>query len=365
MDLVVLSHLRWHFVFQRPQHLMTRAAARGHRVLFVEEPIAGERLDLLTHDPVPNVTVAVPTLPDGTTGEEADRATAKLIRTYVDGWFSHEHLVAWHYSAMSEPLSHGLPADAVVYDCMDELSLFRDAPRELVDRERALMARADVVFTGGYSLWEAKQALHPSVHAFPSSVDVHHFAQARGDVPEPEALREIPRPRLMYAGVIDERLDHGLIGHLADAGIGEVVLVGPIVKIDPADVPAGPHVHQVGMQPYADLPAFFGHADVGIMPFALSDATRYISPTKTPEYLAAGLPVVSTPIRDVVRGYGDLDSVHIGDGPDAFVEAVSRALGTLLPDAEADERLALMSWDRTWEAMDALIAAALRERVPA
>ena len=365
MDLVVLSHLRWHFVFQRPQHLMTRAAARGHRVLFVEEPIPGERLELLTHDPVERVTVAVPTLPDGPDGPEADDQVARLLREFVGGWSTDDRLVAWHYSAMSEPLSRGLDADALVFDCMDELSLFRNAPRELVDRERALLARADVVFTGGFSLWEAKRSLHHNAHPFPSSVDVAHFATARDGLPEPEALRGIRRPRLMYAGVIDERLDLPLIAQLGEAGIGEVVLVGPIVKIDPAELPSGPHVHQVGMQPYADLPAFFANADVGIMPFALSEATRYISPTKTPEYLAAGLPVVSTPIRDVIRGYGDLGAVHIGEGVTAFADGVRQALASPIPGRDVEERLGTMSWDRTWAQMEALVAAATRDRAVA
>jgi glycosyltransferase involved in cell wall biosynthesis len=227
------------------------------------------------------------------------------------------------------------------------------------------MDRADVVFTGGFSLWEAKRALHRNTHPFPSSVDVAHFATARGGLPEPDALRGIPRPRLVYAGVIDERLDLGLVARLGEAGVGEVVLVGPIVKIDPADVPTGPHVHQVGMQPYAALPAFFANADVGIMPFALNEATRYISPTKTPEYLAAGLPVVSTPIRDVIRGYGDLEAVHIGDGADAFADAVRDALASPVRGRDVEERLATMSWDRTWDEMEVLVAAAAGDRAAA
>jgi glycosyltransferase involved in cell wall biosynthesis len=238
---------------------------------------------------------------------------------------------------------------------MDELSAFRDAPSELVARERELIARADLVFTGGHSLWEAKRDLHPSVHPFPSSVDVPFFAAARGDLPEPSALAGLGRPRLIYAGVVDERIDLSLLARLAHAGIGDVVLAGPIVKIDPADVPRHPRLHGLGMRPYTELPSLFSHADVGLMPFAMNAATQFISPTKTPEYLAAGLPVVSTPIADVVRTYGDLPSVGIAADPDAFVAACQLALATRGPDPAADKHLAGMSWDATWWAMERLI----------
>jgi glycosyltransferase involved in cell wall biosynthesis len=352
MDIVALSHLRWDFVYQRPQHLLSRAA-RSHRVLFVEEPVPGERFRLEQQPRGGSLTVVRPVVPEWMAPEEAEPLTAGALRDLVADWRTSD-LVAWHYSVMMEPLSRGLDPDLVVFDCMDELSAFRGAPPDLLARERALMSRADLVFTGGHSLWEAKRSLHPRVHAFPSSVDRTHFARAREEQLEPEVLAGIGRPRLVYAGVIDERIDLDVVKEVCAADIGEVVLIGPVAKIDPADVPSGPRIHQLGMQPYEALPALFSHADIGLMPFALNESTRFISPTKTPEYLAAGLPVVSTPITDVVRGYGDLDMVEVAE-PQAFVDACRRALARPRSFAEVDERLAGMSWDATWDAMEALM----------
>jgi glycosyltransferase involved in cell wall biosynthesis len=362
VDFVVPSHLRWEFVFQRPQHLMSRAA-REHRVLYVEEPIDGDDVGLQSTDALPNVTVVVPTAPPGLARDDRDTQIRDALTEYVSGW-RRDPLVVWHYDVMAEPLTRDLGAVVTVYDCMDELSGFLGAPPELIERERRLLERADLVFTGGFSLYEAKRELHARVYPFPSSVDVAHFRRARRDHPEPAPLQGIGRPRLMYAGVIDERIDLGLIADVAAARIGEVVLVGPVVKIDPATVPTGSNIHALGLQRYDDLPALFAHADVGLMPFALNAATRYISPTKTPEYLAAGLPVVSTAITDVIRGYGDLDRVHIASDAAAFIEACSAALTQSDPSEAVDTRLAGMSWDATWESMNRLVAEAA-ECVPA
>ena len=360
MDIVALSHLRWDFVYQRPQHLLSRAARR-HRVLFVEEPIEGEAFGLETAAQGPSLTVVRPVVPATMAPDETEARVASELRALVGDWRTDE-LVAWHYAVMAEQLSRDLDADVTVFDCMDQLSAFRGAPPGLVERERALLDRADIVFTGGHSLWEAKRRLHPRVHAFPSSVDRAHFATARLSNAEPDALAGIGRPRLAYAGVIDERLHLDLIAAVAESGIGEVVLIGPIAKIDPDDVPSGPRIHRLGMRSYDELPALFSHVDVGLMPFALNEATRFISPTKTPEYLAAGLPVVSTPITDVVRGYGDLDMVEIAAGPEAFVWACRSALAAPRSLAAVDERLAGMSWDATWTAMEGLIGDLLQGR---
>ncbi len=354
MDIVAVSHLRWDFVYQRPQHLMSRAARR-HRVLYLEEPITGPRFALEERTVLPNLSVLTPMVPTDADASQVEAWLRDALAEHVGAW-RRDRLAVWHYAVMAEPLTRPLDASVVVFDCMDELSLFRGAPPDLLAREEDLVRRADLVFTGGYSLWEAKRERHPAVHAFPSGVDHAHFARARTELPEPNVLRGIPRPRLMYAGVIDERIDLQLLRRLAAAQVGQVVLVGPVAKIDDADVPTGSNVHALGMQPYEDLPALFAHADVGLMPFALNDATRFISPTKTPEYLAAGLPVVSTAVRDVVRGYGELTAaVQIAETHAAFVEACDRALGQHLPMGDIDRHLAAMSWDTTWDAMESLI----------
>lgn len=357
MDIVVFSHLRWDFVFQRPQHLLTRAASRGHRVLFIEEAVAGRALEMPLRQVAPNIQVAQPRVPPEMDEPARERALAQAVRELTGTWQAGTRVV-WHYDVMSEPLSRGLGADVTVFDCMDELSAFAGAPPEILVREAALLRRAGVVFAGGRSLWNHKRQRHANVHLFPSAVDVRHFSAARGEVAEPPALVGAGRPRFVYTGVIDERIDLKLVRSLADAGIGDVVLVGPTAKIDPASVPSGPRIHSLGMQAYAALPAILGNCDVGIMPFARNDATRFISPTKTPEYLAAGLPVVSTPIQDVVDDYGDLPSVWVAEGDD-FVRACGDALARTRGDAEADLRLARISWDRTWTEMERNINAQL------
>lgn len=369
-DLVCLSHLRWDFVFQRPQHLMSRFA-RDRRVFFVEEPLPGDGPPRLEVSERPGgARIAVPRLPHGMSPQETEAAQAHLLRGLLA-----EHGVAdyvlWYYTPMAVAFTDGLEPAAVVYDSMDELSLFRGAPPQLLERESRLLARADLVFTGGQSLYEAKRDRHPSVHAFPSSIDAEHFIQARNGIPHPEDQRSLPRPRLGYFGVIDERIDLDLIAALAEARPGwQIVLVGPVVKIDPETLPRRDNLHYLGMKPYAELPGYLAGWDVALMPFARNEATRFISPTKTPEYLAGGRPVVSTSIRDVVRPYGEMGLVEIADEPDAFAAAVERAFERLCPDgphrhrwlARVDDFLARGSWSRTWQQMAGLIDSAVARR---
>jgi UDP-galactopyranose mutase len=367
-DVLCLSHLRWGFVYQRPNHLMSRWA-RNHRVFFVEEPVAdADSHHLETKEVLRNLHVVVPRLRAGTSPRDA----VALQRTLFDEMlarFSVEAPLLWFYTPMALGFAGHANAAAIVYDCMDELSAFQGAPPELRLQERRLFAKADLVFTGGHSLYEAKRAHHGSVHAFPSSVDARHFAAARkAGMREPDDQRGIPRPRLGFFGVIDERMDRDLLALLADSRPDwHIVLVGPVVKIDPASLPRRPNLHYLGPKRYEDLPAHLAGWDVALMPFARNEATRFISPTKTLEYLAAGVPVVSTPIRDVVRPYGERDLVRIGAGA-GFVDQVAEALrekGT--PAGAARQRAALewvasTSWDRTWEGMRALVLDAAARR---
>jgi UDP-galactopyranose mutase len=279
-----------------------------------------------------------------------------------------EDFVLWYYTPLALRFTADLAPAAVVYDCMDELSGFKGASAELPERERQLLARADVVFTGGRSLYEAKRRLHPNVHAFPSSVDVAHFSKARtlGD-DEPADQAALPRPRVGYVGVIDERLDQELVDYVARSRPDwQVILVGPVVKIDPARLPRRPNIHYLGQKTYDSLPTYLAGFDVALLPFALNDATRYISPTKTPEYLAAGCPVVSTPIQDVVRPYGEMGVARIASTPEAFVREIQSALARDRADdgraRAVDAVLRGMSWDRTWAAMDALLERAVAKR---
>jgi glycosyltransferase involved in cell wall biosynthesis len=368
--LVCLSHLRWDFVYQRPNHLMARAA-RQFDVLFVEEPVWDDgpaRLELL---PVDGLTVVRPHLPGEAEAAAAELdpgpAVSALLRRLLAQRGGGDP-VLWYYTPMALSWTDGIHPAAVVYDCMDELSAFRSAPQGLIDLETTLLRRADLVFTGGRSLYEAKRARSPRVHCFPSSVDCDHFGRARDPQADPTDQAAIPRPRLGYFGVIDERLDLELLGEVARRRPDwQVVLVGPVAKIDPADIPALPNVHQLGRKEYADLPAYLAGWDVALMPFARNEATRYISPTKTPEYLAGGVPVVSTSIRDVVDPYGRAGLVRIADTADDTCAAIEATLAAGDRDwlAAADMLLGRQSWEATWAAMAGLLDGVVKRRRPA
>jgi UDP-galactopyranose mutase len=266
--------------------------------------------------------------------------------------------VLWYYTPMALGFSHGLEPSAVVYDCMDELSLFRGAPPSLLDRERRLLELADLVFTGGQSLYEAKRDRHPDAHAFPSSIDAAHFAQARAISDDPADQAAIPRPRLGFFGVIDERFDMELLDGVAAARPDwQMVMIGPVVKVDPESLPRRANIHYLGMKSYQELPAYLAGWDVALLLFARNESTRFISPTKTPEYLAAGRPVVSTSIRDVVRPYGEQGLVRIADTVEAFTAAAEAAMkeDTAARTPEVDAFLAQTSWDQTWSRMNELI----------
>jgi glycosyltransferase involved in cell wall biosynthesis len=362
-DIVCLSHLRWQFVFQRPQHLMVRFA-RNHRVFFVEEPLYEDQPDHLSVSQVEGgVRVVVPVL-DRWRAEDPTQIAA-VQRSLIGRLMRRETIenyVLWYYTPMALPFTRQLTPQAVVYDCMDELSGFASAPPELKKLERELLACADLVTTGGRSLFEAKRSLHHNVHPFPSSVDAGHFARARAgvgdDSSEPADQAAIPQPRIGFAGVIDERMDLSLLAGLAGQRPDwQLVLLGPVAKVDPAALPRLPNLHYLGMKPYSALPDYMAGWDVGILPFAHNDATRFISPTKTPEYLAAGLPVVATSIRDVVEPYGTSGLARIADGAAAFVAAIEAALaeGRCPRLREVDDLLGRGSWEHTAEKMRQLM----------
>jgi glycosyltransferase involved in cell wall biosynthesis len=363
-DLICLSHLRWDFVFQRPQHLMTRFA-KERRVFFVEEPIFGDRAAVLrVRTAEQGVRIVVPHLPRGLSELEVFACQRAMIDQLLSAEEIEEY-VLWYYTPMARPFTRHLEPLAITYDCMDELSAFAGAPPALREREAELLFLADLVTTGGHSLYEAKRDKHPNVHPFPSSVDVAHFARARGDLSDPADQAELPHPRLGFFGVLDERLDRELVRGLAAARPDwQIILVGPVVKIDPETLPKAPNLHYLGGKPYQELPRYIAGWDVALLLFAKNEATRYISPTKTPEYLAAGKPVVSTSIRDVVRPYGEQGLTRIADRVEDFVAAVEASLAEdftqRLP--EVDAFLSQTSWDSTWLRMKRLIDQAVETR---
>lgn len=356
--IIVFSHLRWDFVYQRPQHLLSRLAAY-YPIVVVEEPIHHEGGAFLkTYSPAPNIIVCQPHTPVNMPGFHDDHLPhlQKLLRQIVRDYSDH---IAWFYTPMALPLLQEMQPRLVIYDCMDELASFKNAPKQLLQREGALLKVANIVFTGGQSLYRSKRDRHPNVHCFPSSVDAAHFVQALDRTNSHPAHKDIPGPRLGFYGVIDERFDAELIAQVADAHpMWQIVLVGPVVKIDPATLPQRDNIHYLGQQPYQALPQFLAGWDVCLLPFALNEATRFISPTKTLEYMAAELPIVSTPVADVADAYSDI--VAIAGDAKAFVAACEAAL---LASPEEHARriegmrrvLASTSWDSTVAQMRSLI----------
>ncbi len=255
---------------------------------------------------------------------------------------------------MMRGLAEAFVAGPLVYDVMDELAQFDFAPEGMVENERALLERADVVFTGGRSLHAKRTAHGPKVRCEPSGVEVERFAADVAPHPLPAQLHG---PVFGYVGVVDERLDIDLIAALADAfPDGHVVLVGPVVKLDPARLPRRENVHLTGAVPYDALPSWLAGFDAALMPFARSRATEFISPTKTLEYFAAAKPVVSTGIADVAAEFGD--TAYIADGAGEFVAAARAAL---IAPPERIARGVAHARARTWDA----IAARMIEAVEA
>ena len=361
-DLICLSHLRWNFVYQRPQHLMTRCA-RDRRVFFIEEPEYVHGVTPHFHvRAAGDVTVIVPQVPEGCA--DATEQQRLILDDMMRRADIHD-FVLWYYTPMAVAFTRHLAPMATVYDCMDELSAFKNAPPALRELDAELMQRSTLVLTGGQSLYEARRHLHHNIHAFPSSVDVPHFAQARSLDLDPPDQAAIPHPRLGFFGVIDERMDLPLLADIADARPDwQIVLIGPVVKIDPASLPQRRNIHYLGGKTYEELPHYIAGWDVALLPFARNEATQFISPTKTPEYMAAGKPVVSTSIRDVVRPYGQQGLVQIADDVPAFVRACTAALheDSETRQRRADAFLGQMSWEGTWSRIRALLDAATRPR---
>ncbi|NJO69150.1 MAG: glycosyltransferase family 1 protein [Bacteroidetes bacterium] len=357
-NIICFSHLRWNFVFQRPQHLLTRWA-KEVPVYYIEEPIFGNFevnfLKAQTHNE--NITIITPHIQEQSGEKEIQFYLEDAIKKLIQ-WNNITDFLFWYITPMAYPFSKGLNPKMVVYDCMDELSHFKGAHPDMIKNETALLKYADVVFTGGQYLYEYKKDKHNNIHPFPSSIDQKHFESGL-ECKDPDDQAPIPHPRVGFFGVIDERLDipllEGLAKHLPNI---HFVMIGPVVKIDPSILPHYSNIHYLGQKDYKDLPAYLGNWDAAFLPFAKNDSTRFISPTKTPEYLCCNKPVVSTSIRDVVVPYGEMGLVLISDTPNEFAIAVKKAL-LMANDSSWKKKVKQVlksnSWDLTWMGMKKII----------
>lgn len=338
-DMIVFCHLRWDFVYQRPQHLISRMA-KNMKILLVEEPWhreheEGSRLTVINE----NLSILQPNV-------ASIEEITSILPEYVKDM---KAATGWFYSASFVPVLQDMQFDKIVYDCMDELSLFKGAPEKLIEQEKYLVAHADIIFTGGKSLFESKQKMHDNVYCFPSSVDEKHFAKAMNGIAIPDDIVNIPGPIVGYYGVIDERINLNLVNEIALAKPDvSFVMIGPLAKIGEHELPRQNNIYYLGMKTYEELPGYLKAFSIAMMPFALNDATKYISPTKTLEYMAAGKPIISTAIKDVVRDYKSC--VKIIDNVQEFADAIDCQLMDA-PDVfmkhEYTEILQKTSWDNT------------------
>lgn len=368
--IIALSHLRWDFVYQRPQHLFSGLSST-HRIFFVEEPVHHDssQPSWQFENAAPNITICRPATPSQAPGFHEQQLPHLLhLMQELPGRLGIDEYVLWFYTPLALPAVSGLQPLAIVYDCMDELSAFLGAPPELLRREEELLAKSDLVFTGGPSLYRSKKDRHPRTWCFPSSVDAKHFATATNGMAEATDQADLPHPRLGYYGVIDERMDLPLLQSLAESHPEwRIVMVGPVVKIDPATLPRNPNIRYFGQRPYQQLPSYLKGWDVCLMPFARNKSTEFISPTKTLEYMAAEKMIVSTPITDVAEPYGDL--VFLGGAPEEFIQACEQAL-TLDPAERARRQVGMRevlgqtSWASTVSRMSQLLSEAVKRKRP-
>lgn len=336
-------------------------------VFFIEEPLFYEYNDnYLIQSISDNLNVVVPHLNKADTSDHTKR-----LQLIIDKFLKTEAIanyISWYYTPMALLFTEHLRPVITVYDCMDELSAFKFAPPELKKSEQKLLQKADVVFTGGHSLYKAKKHLHHNIYSFPSSIDKAHFEKARIIITEPSDQQNIPHPRLGFFGVIDERFDIELIKRVADAKPEwQFVLIGPVVKINKDNLPQNKNIHYLGIRNYEQLPDYVSGWDITLIPFAINESTKYISPTKTPEYLAAGKPVISTAIEDVVHPYGDEKLVHIISSAEEFIDAATKELENTVKEKwmkRTDAFLATNSWDVTWQNMEQIINAAIQFKQP-
>lgn len=376
--IVCLSHLPWDFVWQRPQQILSRLA-REYPLLYINEPHPSA-VPTPQATPCPageGISAWQLLIPDRDEALSAWRRHYwRLVRSLLlqAGWVqeagdrlvARRPLILWFYTPMPHYMADLVPSSLIVYDVMDELANFNGAAKELPEREKQLLAQADLVFAGGRSLYQARRGQHPNLHLFPSGVEPDHFRAAFApETPLSPQLAAAPPPRLGYIGVIDERLDLALLERLAQEHSDcSLVLVGPVRKIEPESLPQRPNIHYLGLQPYNALPQLLKGFAVCLMPFALNEATKRISPTKALEYMAAHKPIVSTPVPDVVASWNDV--VWIARKPDCFAQAVQEALdeteaARLERRQREQEYLEANTWDTVTRKMQRLIAQALHD----
>lgn len=366
-DIICISHLRWDFVWQRPQHLLS-SLSEYNRVLFVEEPVTRPGLiepylEVLPGHSAPDVTVLrliQPVAKAAWVGHGDPLTQATYSRLLLDYLWQEDipAAVLWLYTPLGLDFVKVIPHNLLIYDVLDQLAGGKEASPDLMEKEEALAGQADLVFTRCTSLYHEKILLNSQTYLFPSGVEAAHFAPAANpaNYPVPRELVGLHRPIIGYYGVIDDRVDLALLAYIAQARPDwSLVIVGPISRIGQEDLPVAANIHYPGMKSYAELPAYLAQFNVALVPFILNEATRYLSPTKALEYMAAHKPVVATPIPDIQALYNPV--VRTAASPAEFVQQIEAALQELPEDRRAgeDKLLDLYTWHKIAGRMHRLI----------
>jgi len=362
-DIVCFAEHGWNFTSDRPQHLLKRFA-KGFRVFYIESPAFHantDRYDITLTDE--QVIVVVPHLQgDPTQQDVTTRWRELLIRLFNEERI--DSYIFWYYTPQALKVSNHFTPDLVIYDCMD-----RPSETDVMhESEHELLEFADVVFTSGQRVFEATRKLHENTYLFPNSIDRDHFAAARAFKFDPPDQANIPHPRFGFFGEIDQRIDFDLLVTVSKKRPQwHFILVGSVVNVSASQLPNYRNFHYLGAKRYEELPHYIGGWDITMIPFAHNDYTRFINPIKTAEYLAAGKPVISAPITDVIRPYGISGLVSIAGTANEFVKVAEEMLAA---DQEAkstwlykvDRYLAGQSWDKTWGEMMGLIGTLLSKK---
>lgn len=274
----------------------------------------------------------------------------------------HAGVQLWTFAPDVDFLCGAFGEEAVVYYCVDEFSKFAGFDEaETTRKERRLMDRADIILTSASDLYESRARQHEHVHLIRHGVEYARFRQAldrKLSVPDP--IARIRKPIVGFVGLIEHWIDIELIAKTAKR-LDDVAFV--LVGECRTDVTALEHldnVHLIGRQPYASLPAYLARFDAGIIPFQVTDMTRNVNPIKLREYLAAGLPVISTDLPEVRRFK---PHVAIAGGVDEFVLACSRAVSDNGVAARLTRSLSVA--DQDWSTITSTISKLVADRIRA
>lgn len=387
-DVLCISSIDWDFIWQGHQEIMSRLAAEGHRVLFVEN--TGVRPPRLSD--LPRLRHRVTNWRKGTKGFREERPNLfvhspivlPLPYSRVARWVNRQVMlrslnrwmraigfsrpVVWTFlpTPLARDVIRSIDSSLTIYYCIDDLASSSAEARRIASSEIALFREADLVFVTSEKLRARAAETSPHVHLFPFGVNLGTFERVRTEeAPIPGDLAALPRPVAGYVGGLHQWVDQDLIAAVAGRMPGvSFALVGP-AQGDVSRLERVPNVHLLGQRPHEDVPRYVKGFDVGLVPYRIAEYTANVYPTKLNEYLVMGTPVVATDLAEIRRfnaEHGDV--VRVASTVDAYADEVRRAMAGSTP-AEIARRIEVAesnSWERRLEAMQALIDEGLAAR---